>query len=122
MNCVFCLKAIVFKGIFMKKILFVLFIFFTVSSCTYENSSFRRISKEEAIQSWAWKIFIFTDEGDYQPVEIEENKIDGHIKEKPIFAKDIWKMKPKDDLFFKNDEIAFKEGYKTYFGETRKNQ
>jgi len=105
----------------MKKILFVLFIVFTVLSCTYENSGFRRISKEEAMQSWVWDFFIFTEEGDYQTVELEENKIDEHIKEKTIFAKDIWEINPKDDLFLKNHEIAFKEGYKTYFGETRKN-
>lgn len=93
----------------MKKIFFILFIIFTVSSCTYENSSFRRISKEEAMQGWAWKIFIFTDEGEFQPAESEVNKNDKHIKENPIFVKDIWKMNSNEYHFFKNHQLAVKE-------------
>lgn len=93
----------------MKKMLFILFIIFTVSSCTYEDSGFRRISKEEAMQSWAWKIFIFTDVGEFQPVEIEADNFVNNIEEKPIFADDIWEVNLKDDLFLKNYELVFKE-------------
>ena len=88
---------------------FILFVIFTVSSCIYEDSGFRRISKEEAMESWAWKIFIFTDEGEFQSIETEVNKIENNIKEKPIFADDIWEMNLKDDLFLKNYEVAFEE-------------
>lgn len=93
----------------MRKIFFIFFIIFTVSSCTYEDSRFRRISKEEAMESWAWKIFIFTDEGEFQSVDPEVNKIHNSIEEKPIFAEDIWKMNLKDDLFFKNYEVALED-------------
>jgi hypothetical protein len=96
----------------MRKIFFILFIFFiifTVSSCIYEDSRFGRISKEEAMQSWAWKIFIFTDEGEFQSVDPEVNKIDNAIEEKPIFAKDIWKTNLKDDLFLKNHELVLED-------------
>ncbi|PJJ06970.1 hypothetical protein CLU83_0096 [Flavobacterium sp. 1] len=93
----------------MRKIFFIFFIIFTVSSCTYEDSRFRQISKKEAMQSWAWKIFIFTDEGEFQSVEPEVNKIHNSIKEKPIFAEDIWKTNLKDDLFLKNNEVALED-------------
>nr|WP_315199592.1 hypothetical protein [uncultured Flavobacterium sp.] len=93
----------------MRKIFFIFFIIFTVSFCTYEDSRFRQISKEEAMQSWAWKIFIFTDEGEFQSVEPEVNKFDSNMKEKPIFVEDILKMNLKDDLFFKNHQLAIKE-------------
>jgi hypothetical protein len=97
----------------MRKIFFIFFIIFTVSSCTYEDSGFRRISKEEAIQSWAWKIFIFTDEGESQPIEPTQNNFDNSIAEKPIFANVIWKMNLKDDLFFNMQQVAFNEGTDT---------
>lgn len=93
----------------MRKIFFIFFIIFTVSSCTYEDSRFRRISKEEAMQSWTWKIFIFTDEGEFQSVESEVNKIENSIEEKPIFVEDIWKLNLKDDLFLKHHEVALED-------------
>lgn len=96
----------------MRKIFFIFFIFFiifTVSSCIFEDSRFGRISKEEAMQSWAWKIFIFTDEGEFQSVDPEVNKIHNAIEEKPIFAKDIWKTNLKDDLFLKNHELVLED-------------
>ena len=88
---------------------FILFVIFTFSSCIYEDSGFRRISKEEAMESWAWKIFIFTDEGEFQSIETEVNKNENNIKEKPIFVDDIWEMNLKDDLYLKNHEVAFEE-------------
>ena len=93
----------------MRKIFFIFFITFSISSCTYENSGFRPISKEEAMESWAWKIFIFTDEGEYQSIELETNKFYNNSKEKAIFVDDIWKMNLKDDLFLKDDKVAFEE-------------
>jgi hypothetical protein len=92
----------------MRKIFFIFFIIFTVS-CTYEDSGFRRISKEEAMRSWAWKIFIFTDEGEIQYVDTEINKFNNNIKEIPIFVDDIWEMNLKDDLFLKNHKVALEE-------------
>jgi hypothetical protein len=93
----------------MRKIFFVFFIIFTVSSCTYEDSRFRRISKVEAMESWAWKIFIFTDEGEFQSAETEVNKIHNSIEEKPIFAKDIWKTNLKHNLFLKHHVLALED-------------
>ena len=93
----------------MRKIFFIFFIIFTVSSCTYEDSRFRRISKQEAMESWAWKIFIFTDEGEFQSVETEVNKNQNHIKQKPIFAEDIWRMNLKHDLFLKHHGLALED-------------
>ncbi|WP_348824429.1 hypothetical protein [Flavobacterium aestuarii] len=92
----------------MKKIIGILCVVFIVS-CTYEDSGFRRLSKQEAMQSWAWKIFIFTGEGEYQPIDSEVNKfyIYNNIQDKPIFANDIWKTDLQDELFLNTHEIAF---------------
>lgn len=90
----------------MRNIFFILFVVFTVSSCTYEHSGFRQITKEEAMQSWAWKIFIFTDEGEVQPIE-PENNFYKSLEDKPIFVDDLFEMNLKNDLFLKNYGVAF---------------
>lgn len=61
------------------------------------------------MESWAWKIFIFTDEGEFQSIELDANKFDNNSKEKAIFVDGIWKMNRKNDLFFNNDKVAFEE-------------
>lgn len=93
----------------MRRMFFVFFVFFTFSSCNYEKSNFRGNFKKEVKQSWAWKIFIFTDLGEFQSIESEPNKFDNINKEKTIFADDIWKINLNEDLFLKNHEVAFEE-------------
>lgn len=93
----------------MKNIFFILFIIVLLTSCTYEDSGFRWISKEEAMQSWTWKIFVFTDEGETQPIKTYQNDFDNGIKGKPIFVDDFWEINLRDDLFLKNHDVAFEE-------------
>ena len=102
----------------MRKIFFILSVVFTVSSCTYEHSRFRQITKEEAMQSWAWKIFIYTDEGEVQPIE-PENNFYKSLEDKPIFVDDHFEMNLKDDLFLKNYGVAFTDKDYKAFVETR---
>ena len=98
----------------MKNIFFILFAILLLSSCTYEDSGFRRISKEEAMKSWAWKIFVFTDEGETKPIVPYQNDFDESIKGKPIFVDDFWEINLRDDLFLKNHDVAFEEGAHNY--------
>ena len=93
----------------MKNLIFILLVIFTFYSCASDEVGFKQISKKEVMESWAWKIFIFTDEGEYQSIELETNKFYNNSKEKAIFVDDIWKMNLKDDLFLKDDKVAFEE-------------
>jgi len=77
----------------MKKIIFILFVVFTVLSCGYSNAGYKQISKEEIMKSWAWKIFIFTDEGEIPIAQSSQNKSDMITGDMSIFADYIWYMK-----------------------------
>jgi hypothetical protein len=92
----------------MKKIILISGMVFTVCSCASEDAGFEQISKKEIMESWAWKIFIFTDEGEIRPVGTAKNNLNNTIKAKSILAEDIWQMYKNDDLFLKNHKVAFK--------------
>ena len=93
----------------MRKIFFVFFIFFTVSSCTQDDTSFNKKSKKELMESWAWKIFIFTDEGEALPRQSALSNFNDITNGKTIFVEDIWNMNLKDDLFLKHHEVALED-------------
>lgn len=84
---------------YMKKIIFVFFIIFTVYSCTNEKKAFEPISQKEYMKSWAWKIFIFIDEGEIHPVKSIRRSFNKSISEK-IYE---------DDFFLNNQQLAIKE-------------
>lgn len=94
------------KNQYIRIIFFLSFIIFTSISCTYEGRSFKKISKKEVMESWAWKIFIFTDEGETPLVETPRNNFDDVINEKLIFADDIWKKNLNQDLFLNRYKVA----------------
>jgi hypothetical protein len=93
----------------MKKIILISVIIFAFCSCASDDSGFKQMTKKEIMESWAWKIFIFTDEGEIMPVEAAKNNFDNPIKVKSIFVEDIWKIYENDDLFLNNPKVAFKD-------------
>jgi hypothetical protein len=93
----------------MKKIILISGIVFAFCSCASDNSGFDQVTKKEIMESWAWKIFIFTDEGEIMPVGTAKNNLDNTIKVKSIFVEDIWQMYKNDDLFLNNQKVAFKD-------------
>jgi hypothetical protein len=93
----------------MKKIIVISIIVFTFYSCASNEVGFDSVSKKEIMESWAWKIFIFTDEGEITPVGGDQNNYDSTIKVKSILAEDIWEFYPSDDLFFNTQKVAFKD-------------
>lgn len=83
----------------MKKIIFVFFIIFTFYSCTNEKKAFEPVSQKEYMKSWAWKIFIFIDEGEVRPVKSFHRSFNKSISEK-IYE---------DDFFLNNQHLTIKE-------------
>jgi hypothetical protein len=109
MNCMFYFNGITFKSIFMKKIILISVIIFAFCSCASDDAGFKQMTKKEIMESWAWKIFIFTDEGEIMPVGKVKNDFENTIKDKSIFVEDIWKMYNNEDLFLNNQKVAFKD-------------
>jgi hypothetical protein len=93
----------------MKNSIFILFLVFTFCSCASDNGSFERISKEEMMESWAWKIFIFTDEGETMPAETVKNNFGNPTKDKPIFVDDVWKIDTNGNLLSNNQKLALED-------------
>jgi hypothetical protein len=92
----------------MKKIILIGGIVFAFCSCASDNAGFEQMTKKEIMESWAWKIFIFTDEGEIIPVGKVKNNFENTAKDKSILVEDIWQMYKNDDLFLKNHKVAFK--------------
>lgn len=93
----------------MKNLIFITLTVFVFCSCASDGASLDSISKKNLMDSWAWKIFIFTDEGEYLPVASPENKFDNTTKGNSIFVEDVWKINTNDDLFLNSSKVAFKE-------------
>ncbi|TRX36448.1 hypothetical protein FNW52_07500 [Flavobacterium sp. ZT3R18] len=93
----------------MKKIILISVVFFAFCSYASDDAGFEQMSKKEIMESWAWKIFIFTDEGEIRPVGKVKNNFENTIKDKSILVEDIWQMYNNDDLFLNNQKVAFKD-------------
>jgi hypothetical protein len=93
----------------MGKLIFIIFIALTFCSCANDDAGFDSNSKKKIMESWAWKIFIFTDEGEFTPAEEVKNKFDNTSKVSPIFAEDFLKIYSNDDLFLNNQKGAFND-------------
>ncbi len=61
------------------------------------------------MESWAQKIFIFTDEGEALPRQSALSNFNDITNGKTIFVEDIWNMNLKDDLFLKHHEVALED-------------
>lgn len=93
----------------MKKIVALLLVSFIVSSCVYEDSSFKRMSKKQFMESWTWKIFVFTDEGELAPIHNSRPDLNKNINEKENDIYNAWQKHINDNLFLKKYQIAFTE-------------
>ena len=61
------------------------------------------------MDSWAWKIFIFTDLGETTPVEPVINNFEDTIKVRPIFVEDAFSNFSTSDAFFAKQKIVFND-------------
>jgi hypothetical protein len=93
----------------MEKLIFIILIVFIFCSCANDDAGFDSNSKKKIMESWAWKIFIFTDEGEFTPVETAKNKIDNTTKVSPIFVEDFLEIYSKDDFFLNNQKEVFND-------------
>lgn len=92
----------------MKKLIFIILIVFVFCSCSNNDAGFDSNSKKEIMDSWAWKIFIFTDLGEFTPAETTGNKFDNTTNVSPIFVADILEIYRNDNFFLNNEKEAFK--------------
>jgi hypothetical protein len=93
----------------MKKIISISVVIFAFCSCASDDAGFKQMTKKEIMESWAWKIFIFTDEGEIMPVETSKNSFENTIKDKSIFVEDIWEIYNNDDLFLNTKKVTFRD-------------
>jgi hypothetical protein len=107
----------------MKNLIFILLMVFTFCSCASDEAGFKQISKKEVMESWAWKIFIFTDVGETMPVVTVKDNFDNTIKDKPIFVKDVWQNYKNGSFFLNHQNIAFNDAISNAnFPETAMNK
>jgi hypothetical protein len=93
----------------MKNNIFILLLIFTFCSCASDGDGFDSNTKKEIMNSWAWKIFIFTDLGETAPIQDNNGSFDNRIKVNPIFVEDVWVIDPEVDLFLNNSQLALKD-------------
>jgi hypothetical protein len=93
----------------MKNLIFIILAIFTFCSCAHDDAGFDSISKKEIMDSWAWKIFIFTDEGEFTSAGTVKNNFDNTTKVRPIFVEDVLEIYSNDNLFLNNQKVAFKD-------------
>ncbi|WP_281228306.1 hypothetical protein [Flavobacterium aquiphilum] len=59
----------IFNTYEMEKLLFIILIVLTFCSCVTNNAGFDSKSQKEIMDSWVWKIFVFTDLGEFTPAK-----------------------------------------------------
>lgn len=91
----------------MGKLFFMIFIALIFCSCANDEAGFDSKTKKEIMDSWAWKIFIFTDEGEFEPVETAKNKFDNTTKLNPIFVDDDLEFYSNDELFLNSQKEEY---------------
>lgn len=75
------------------RLFFVFFIIFFTSSCVSEDSGSKKVPKKEMMESWAWKIFVFTDEGEIKPAKPIRNEFHDLMNAKLAAVDNVWKKK-----------------------------
>ncbi len=90
----------------MKNLIVIPTVLFIISFCCFVNYS--HISKKEMMNSWAWKIFIFTDEGDFMPIESAQHNFQNSTKVKPIFVEDVFEIYNNDVSSLSDERELFK--------------
>ena len=73
----------------MRKLTLITLIVLAFSSFVADVAGFDASSKKEIMNSWALKIFIFTDEGEFIPVKKNINNFDNNGNGSPIFVDDV---------------------------------
>jgi PBP1b-binding outer membrane lipoprotein LpoB len=93
----------------MKNLIFILLVIFTFCSCASDGAGFKQISKKEVMESWAWKIFIFTDIGEIASVDTVKVNFGNTIEDKSIFVEDIWQNYKNGSFFLNHQNVAFND-------------
>jgi hypothetical protein len=70
----------------MKNNILFLLLVFTFCSCSSDDSKKVRWNKNELMNSWAWKIFVFTDLGETSLLKNTKNNFDNSTKVNAIFV------------------------------------
>jgi hypothetical protein len=73
----------------MKNNILILLLVLTFCSCTTDDSEKVRWNKKELMDSWAWKIFVFTDLGETLPNANAKNNFGNSTKVNAIFVDDF---------------------------------
>ncbi len=97
----------------------LIFVSLLAFSCSHENESAKRNFKKNLMDSWAWKIFIFTDEGELAPA-----KPNHKIKKtnKYYSTNEIWHHYISDDLFLKKyEKVIERKVERTIFEKIKHN-
>src|SRR4051812_24829129 len=81
-------------------------IVFTFLACAQNDVTFDSKSKKGIKDSWDWKIFIFTAEGEFEAIPLTNNKFDDTLETNPIFAEDVLEVY-NEDLFLNNQNMTF---------------
>lgn len=92
----------------MRKRILISVIIFAFWSCAPNDVTFDSKSKKGITDSWDWKIFIFTAEGEFEAVPIGNNKFDDTLETNPIFVEDVLEVY-NDDLFLNNHNMTFND-------------
>ncbi|WP_269223549.1 hypothetical protein [Flavobacterium sp. IMCC34518] len=93
----------------MKNSIIILFVIFTFCSCTSDYNGKVKWNKKEIMNSWAWKIFIFTDLGETKPLKKTVNNFDKTKEVMPIFIEDDFANFNAENIFQNNQKIAFRD-------------
>jgi hypothetical protein len=93
----------------MKKIVSILFLIFTICSCSLDTTTGNGIDKKVFMDSWAWKIFIFTDLGETVPIDNVKYNFDVSKKVNPIFVEDEFYEIDTTASFLSEQKVTFNE-------------
>jgi hypothetical protein len=93
----------------MKKIVSILFLIFTICSCSLDTTTANGIDKKVFMDSWAWKIFIFTDLGETAPIDNIRNEFEVSKKVNPIFVEDEFYEIDTISSFLSEQKVTFNE-------------
>lgn len=73
----------------MKNSILILLLALTFCSCNSEDVGKEKWNKKELMDSWAWKIFVFTDLGETLPNANAKNNFGNSTKVNAIFVDDF---------------------------------
>jgi PBP1b-binding outer membrane lipoprotein LpoB len=93
----------------MKNSILILLLALIFCSCNSEDVGKEKWNKKELMDSWAWKIFIFTDLGETAPIDNIRNEFEVSKKVNPIFVEDEFYEIDTISSFLSEQKVTFNE-------------